>query len=161
MRATITRVSEQTAIISLQHYLTGSYNRDGVCLLRGMNWIFEQRWNKYIMLHVCIFQTKCLNNFAGPSVFLQDKVKNCTSCNIIKICSSCSCVTRQFFLVGELGVEGPRRSPSLTVCSSFLWGWAREKASRPQPRTLDEVGKKTFHILKPPFPSTSQKMCWG
>jgi len=24
----------------IQHYLVGLYNRDGVCLLRGMDWIF-------------------------------------------------------------------------------------------------------------------------
>ena len=24
----------------IQHYLSGFYNRDGVCLLRGTNWIF-------------------------------------------------------------------------------------------------------------------------
>ena len=34
-------ISEQTAIISLiQYYLTGSYYRDEVCLLRGRDWIF-------------------------------------------------------------------------------------------------------------------------
>jgi len=24
-----------------QHYLTGSYNRDGVCVLRGTDWVFK------------------------------------------------------------------------------------------------------------------------
>jgi hypothetical protein len=24
----------------IQHYLTGSYNREGVCLLRGTDWVF-------------------------------------------------------------------------------------------------------------------------
>ena len=24
----------------IQHYLTGLYNRDGVCLLRGTDWVF-------------------------------------------------------------------------------------------------------------------------
>ena len=33
---------EQTAIISLYSInLTGLYNRDGVCLLRGTDWIFN------------------------------------------------------------------------------------------------------------------------
>ena len=27
----------------IQHYLTGFYNRDGVCLLRGTDWIFIYR----------------------------------------------------------------------------------------------------------------------
>jgi len=25
----------------IQHYLTGFYNQDGVCLLRGTDWIFK------------------------------------------------------------------------------------------------------------------------
>jgi len=25
----------------IQHYLTGFYNRDGVCLLRGTDWVFK------------------------------------------------------------------------------------------------------------------------
>jgi len=27
--------------IPIQHSLTGFYNRDGVCLLRGTNWVFK------------------------------------------------------------------------------------------------------------------------
>ena len=34
-------ISEQTTIISLfKHYLVGFYNQDGVCLLRGTDWVF-------------------------------------------------------------------------------------------------------------------------
>jgi len=34
-------ISEQTAIISLYSInLMGFYNRDGVCLLRGTDWVF-------------------------------------------------------------------------------------------------------------------------
>ena len=36
----------------MQHYLTGLYNRDGVCLLRGTDWIFV-----YVQ-----FRTKKFNN---------------------------------------------------------------------------------------------------
>jgi len=34
-------ISEQTAIISPFPQLTGFYNRDGVCLLRGTSCVFE------------------------------------------------------------------------------------------------------------------------
>jgi len=103
---------------------------------------------------------KGLNNFAGPSVFLQDKVKNCTSCNMQHHQILLFLFVRDttiILLVSRLGVEGPRQSPSLTVCSFLLWGWAREKACRPQPRTLDEAEQKPFTYLSPRFPRRLKK----
>ena len=34
-------ISEQTTIFPIQHKLTGFYNRDEVCILRGTDWIFK------------------------------------------------------------------------------------------------------------------------
>jgi hypothetical protein len=59
------------------------------------------------------------------------------------------------FFVGGLGVEWPRRNPSLTVCGFFLWNWAKEKACRSQPRTLAEVEQKNLPhtgVLISPWP---------
>ena len=35
-------ISEQTAIVSLYSFIDWFYTRDGVCLLRGTDWIFKR-----------------------------------------------------------------------------------------------------------------------
>jgi len=42
-----------------------------------------------------------------------------------------------------LGRRGPRewpaRSPDLTPCDFFLWGWAKEEVYRAKPRTMEQL----------------------
>ena len=47
--------------LPLQHLLAGSYNRDGVCLLRGTDWIFIYRQFNIQQFHV--LPTQCIYVF--------------------------------------------------------------------------------------------------
>lgn len=43
--------------------------------------------------------------------------------------------------------EWPARSPDLTPCDFFLWGWAKEEVYRTKPRTLDELEDRIRQVL--------------
>ena len=73
------------------------------------------------MLHTCIFQTECLSSLVGPTVFSTTSLENYGIQNLFVR------PLTAVFLVGGLGVECPPLIPSLTVCDSLLWSWAREE----------------------------------
>jgi len=37
------------SVFSIQHWVTGFYNRDGVCLLCGTDWIFKQNILRFVL----------------------------------------------------------------------------------------------------------------
>ena len=42
--------------------------------------------------------------------------------------------------IGRRGpYDWPARSPDLTPCDFFLWGWAKDQVYRREPRTIDEL----------------------
>jgi hypothetical protein len=43
--------------------------------------------------------------------------------------------------------EWPARSPDLTPCDFFLWGWAKEEVYRTKPTTLNELEDHIRHVL--------------
>lgn len=43
--------------------------------------------------------------------------------------------------------EWPARSPDLTPCDFFLWGWAKDEVYRSKPRTLDELEVRIQQVL--------------
>lgn len=43
--------------------------------------------------------------------------------------------------------EWPARSPDLTPCDFFLWGWAKEEVYRTKPRTLDELEDRIREVF--------------
>jgi len=57
----------------------------------------------------------------------------------------------QKFLGRWLGRRGPHewpaRSPDLTPCDFFLWGWAKEKVYRVKPRTLEKLEDRIRNVI--------------
>jgi hypothetical protein len=43
--------------------------------------------------------------------------------------------------------ERPARSPDLTPCDFFLWGWPKEEVYRTKPTTLNELEDRIRHVL--------------
>jgi hypothetical protein len=43
--------------------------------------------------------------------------------------------------------ERPARSPDLTPCDFFLWGWTKEEVYRTKPTTLNELEDRIRHVL--------------
>jgi hypothetical protein len=43
--------------------------------------------------------------------------------------------------------EWPARSPDLTPCDLFLWGWAKEEVYRTKQETLNELEDRIRHVL--------------
>ena len=43
--------------------------------------------------------------------------------------------------------EWPARSPDLTPCDFFLWGWAKEEVYKTKPRSLEELEQRIKDIL--------------
>lgn len=43
--------------------------------------------------------------------------------------------------------EWPARSPDLTPCDFFLWGWSKEEVYRTMPRNLDELENRVREVL--------------
>ena len=50
-----------------------------------------------------------------------------------------------------LGRRGPHkwpaRSPDLTPCDFFLWGWAKEEVYKTKPQTIPELKERIFDVL--------------
>ena len=48
----------------IQHQLTGFYNRDGVCLLRGTDWVFKYVYflSLYTQFVICVWGTLTLRH---------------------------------------------------------------------------------------------------
>ena len=50
-----------------------------------------------------------------------------------------------------LGRRGPHkwpaRSPDLTPCDFFLWGWAKEEVYKTKPKTIPELKERIFDVL--------------
>jgi hypothetical protein len=53
--------------------------------------------------------------------------------------------------------ERPARSPDITPCDFFLWGWAKDKVHRTKPHTLEELARIRDVITSVPhnFPQKS------
>ena len=50
--------------------------------------------------------------------------------------------------IGRRGsYDWPARSPDLTPCDFFLWGWAKEEVYRIKPSNLDELQQQIEHVL--------------
>ena len=50
--------------------------------------------------------------------------------------------------IGRRGsYDWPARSPDLTPCDFFLWGWAKEEVYRTKPSNLDELQERIEHVL--------------
>jgi hypothetical protein len=43
--------------------------------------------------------------------------------------------------------EWPARSPDLTLCDFFLWGWAKDKVHRTKPRPLEELESRILDVI--------------
>ena len=43
--------------------------------------------------------------------------------------------------------EWPARSPDLTPCDFFLWGWLKEQVYSTKPRNLEEFKGKTREVM--------------
>ena len=43
--------------------------------------------------------------------------------------------------------EWPARSPDLTPCDFFLWGWAKEEVYRAKPRTMEQLEDRIRNII--------------
>ena len=53
--------------------------------------------------------------------------------------------------------EWPARSPDLTPCDFFLWGWAKEQVYCAKPRNLDELEAQIEQVLTNVPPDFLQK----
>ena len=55
---------------------------------------------------------------------------------------------------GTLGRRGPHewpaRSPDLTPCDFFLWGWAKEEVYRAKPRTIEQLEDQIWKVITVP-----------
>ena len=50
--------------------------------------------------------------------------------------------------IGRRGpYDWPARSPDLTPCDFFLWGWAKDKVYRREPRTIDELEDAIHDVI--------------
>lgn len=43
--------------------------------------------------------------------------------------------------------EWPARSPDLTPCDFFLWGWAKEEVYKTNPKTIEDLEEKIIQVL--------------
>jgi len=43
--------------------------------------------------------------------------------------------------------EWPARSPDLTPCDFFLWGWAKEDVYRSKPRTMGQLEDRIRNVI--------------
>ncbi|PSN36232.1 hypothetical protein C0J52_25369 [Blattella germanica] len=43
--------------------------------------------------------------------------------------------------------EWPARSPDLTPCDFFLWGWAKDEMYRTNPRTLEQLEARIQYVI--------------
>ena len=43
--------------------------------------------------------------------------------------------------------EWPARSPDLTPCDFFLWGWAKEEVYRTKPRTMEQLEDRIRNVI--------------
>ena len=51
--------------------------------------------------------------------------------------------------IGRRGaIDWPARSPDLTPCDFFLWGWAKEQVYKENPQTIDELEASVNQVLK-------------
>jgi len=55
--------------------------------------------------------------------------------------------------------EWPARSPDLTPCEFFLWGWAKEELYRAKPRTMEQL-EGGFGTLSPASHTNSCRRLW-
>ena len=50
--------------------------------------------------------------------------------------------------IGRRGTyDWPARSPALTPCDFFLWGWAKDQVYRREPRTIDELEDAIHDVI--------------
>lgn len=92
-------------------------------------------WNKsasYLRMGKC----KKLVVYAGRSPF-----------SLPPLCNELSNFPFRNKWIGRGGPQWPVRSPDLTPCAYFLWGWAKEEVYRTRPKTLVELENGVREVL--------------
>ena len=58
-------------------------------------------------------------------------------------------------------IEWPARSPDLSICNFFLWGYVKEKVFRSQPHNLEELKMRIREEITPLPPWDVPKSSWN